>query len=169
MWLLFHRSDKGMFLAHSALPCWRRAEWCGASEWACQWRAHGLHGTAGGQNAHHQTAPSGKVHIHLGSTQEVLPCYDANSEMRIMMMDCGCHMVLYQISLCILGLHLFKRMYLNVLMYCTICFNWILTNRNTELIKKLASCLCLSCFSKSLCMCFVWEHLETCDISLRTG
>lgn len=28
---------------------------------------------AGGQHAHHQTAPRGKVDVHLGRTQEVLP------------------------------------------------------------------------------------------------
>ena len=37
-------------------------------------RTGGVQGAAGRQDAHHQTPPGGKVHVHLSGTQEVLPC-----------------------------------------------------------------------------------------------
>lgn len=46
--------------------------WAGAS----QWRAHWLQGATRRQDAHHQTAPCSKVHVHLSSTKEVLPCQE---------------------------------------------------------------------------------------------
>lgn len=42
--------------------------------WSCQWGAHGVQRVARRKNTHHQTAPCGKVHVHLGGTHEVLPC-----------------------------------------------------------------------------------------------
>lgn len=37
-------------------------------------RAERGEGTVAGEDAHHQMTPRGKIHVHLGRSEEVLPC-----------------------------------------------------------------------------------------------